>query len=158
LCQRLVWPLIDHPNRHLGSMLNIPVQSWSYISPTIQVPHYNRPAILLCTCPALNTMAPLEPAEEDAIPMQLLQELSRTAYVCSSLSSPLSSRPGNLVYRGVLAQPIRTPDGATVQSIIIKHSTAACETSFNSDFLANTKTRVGRAIAIPPPFGHDTKY
>ncbi|KAH8757152.1 kinase-like domain-containing protein [Hyaloscypha sp. PMI_1271] len=68
-------------------------------------------------------MAPLEPAEEDAIPMQLLQQLSRTAYVCSSLSSPLSSRPGNLVYRGILAQPIRTPDGATVQSIIIKHST-----------------------------------
>jgi len=68
-------------------------------------------------------MAPLEPAEEDAIPMQLLQQLSRTAYVCSSLSSPLSSRPGNFVYRGILAQPIRTPDGARVQSIIIKHST-----------------------------------
>jgi hypothetical protein len=36
--------------------------------------------------------------------------------------------------------------------------TVVCETSFKIDFfLANTKTRVGREIAIPPPFGHDTK-
>ena len=40
----------------------------------------------------------------------------------------------------------------------VAYYTAVCETSFNSDFLPNTKTRVGRAIAIPPPFGHDTKY
>jgi hypothetical protein len=36
--------------------------------------------------------------------------------------------------------------------------TAVGETSFNIDFLPNTKNRVGSEIAIPPPYSHDTKY
>jgi hypothetical protein len=98
-------------------------------------------------------MALLEPAEEDAIPMQLLQQLSRTPYVCSSLSSPLSSRPGNLVYRGILAQPIRTQDGATVQTIIIKHSTDSVPKIFEElllNALANYLPPTTTATVKPP--------
>jgi hypothetical protein len=119
----------------------------------IQVSHYNRPEILLYIGPVLHTMAPLELAEEDAISMQLLQQLSRTQYVCSSLSSPLSSRPGNFVYRGILAQPIRTQDGATVQSIIIKHSTDSVPKIFEElllNALANYLPPTTTATVKPP--------
>lgn len=60
--------------------------------------------------------------ENDTIASNLLQQLSQTPYACSSLSQPLSSRDGNLVYRDVLATPLQ--DGtAMVKSVIIKHST-----------------------------------
>jgi hypothetical protein len=69
-------------------------------------------------------MAPLQQVEEDAIATQVLQQLSRTPYACSSLTQQ-STRPGNFVYRGVLAQPLAIQDVATAGSIIIKHSTNA---------------------------------
>lgn len=103
--------------------------------------------------PALNTMAPLEPAREDAIPTKLLQQLSRTPYACSSLSPPLSSRPGNFVYRGILAQPIRTQDGATAKSIIIKHSTDSVPKIFEElllNSLANYSLSTTTATVKPP--------
>jgi hypothetical protein len=37
-------------------------------------------------------------------------------------------------------------------------SIAAYETSFNSDFLANTKNYIGNKIAISLPFSYNTKY
>jgi hypothetical protein len=61
--------------------------------------------------------------ENDTIASNLLQQLSQTPYACSSLSQPLSSRDGNLVYRGVLATPLHIGQGAAVKSVIIKSST-----------------------------------
>ncbi|EED22207.1 conserved hypothetical protein [Talaromyces stipitatus ATCC 10500] len=66
-------------------------------------------------------MAILRIEEDDTVPTRLLQQLSQTAYACSSLSPPLSSRDGNAVYRGALTKPIQ--DGTTVESIIIKYTT-----------------------------------
>ncbi|KAH8591097.1 kinase-like domain-containing protein [Bisporella sp. PMI_857] len=98
-------------------------------------------------------MVPPKPAEEDAIPTQLLQQLSRTPYACSSLSPPLSCRLGNFVYRGILAQPIRTEDGATAKSIIIKHSTDSVSKIFEMfllNSLANYSPYTTTAIVKPP--------
>lgn len=67
-------------------------------------------------------MPPIQETEQDAISEQVLQQLSQTAYACSSLHQ-LSSRPGNFVYRGILVQPFTTQDEDTATSIIIKHST-----------------------------------
>jgi hypothetical protein len=92
-------------------------------------------------------MAPLEPAGEHAISTKLLQQLSRTPYACSSLSPPLSSRPGNCVYRGILAQPIRTQDGATAKSIIIKHSTDSVPRIFE-EFLLNSLAKYSPSTTI----------
>ena len=98
-------------------------------------------------------MAPLELAETDAIPTRLLQQLSQTPYACSLLSPPLSSRPGNLVYRGILARPIRTEDGATTNSVIIKHSTDAVPKIFEElllNTLANYPPSTATATVKPP--------
>jgi hypothetical protein len=82
-------------------------------------------------------MATLEPAVDDAIHTKLLQQLSRTPYACSSLSPPLSSRPGNVVYRGILAQTIRAQDGVIAKSIIIKHS-SDCAPKIFEELLLNS--------------------
>lgn len=71
----------------------------------------------------LSLMAATESLKND-IAIKLLDQLSQTPYACSSLSRPLSSREGNVVYRGVLATPLHIgQDGAMATSIIIKHST-----------------------------------
>ncbi|KAE9371768.1 hypothetical protein N431DRAFT_410770 [Stipitochalara longipes BDJ] len=98
-------------------------------------------------------MAPLEPAEEDTIATQLLQQLSGTLYACSSLSPPLSSRPGNFVYRGILAQPIPTQGGATAKSIIIKHYTESTPKIFEElllNSLASHSPSTTTATIKPP--------
>ena len=98
-------------------------------------------------------MAPLEPAGEDAIPTKLLQQLSRTPYACSSLLPPLSTRPGNFVYRGILAEPIHTQDGATAKSIIIKHYTDTTPKIFEElllNSLANYSQCTTTATVRPP--------
>ncbi|KAK3384139.1 kinase-like domain-containing protein [Lasiosphaeria ovina] len=68
-------------------------------------------------------MPPPEPAKEDGIAKQLLEELSKTPYACSSLSEALATKQGNYVYRGVLAQPVCRPGSAPAGSVIIKHCT-----------------------------------
>lgn len=68
-------------------------------------------------------MEPPKTEIEDVVATQILRHLSRTQYACASLSSPLSSRPGNFVYRGILSQPIDIQGGGTAKSIIIKQST-----------------------------------
>ncbi|PMD41903.1 hypothetical protein L207DRAFT_511661 [Hyaloscypha variabilis F] len=67
-------------------------------------------------------MAQLQQAENDAMPVQILQQLSQTPYACTSVTQQ-STRPGNFVYRGVLAQPLTLQNGGRASSIIIKHST-----------------------------------
>lgn len=73
-----------------------------------------------------------EEVDEDAVSGQVLQQLSQTAYACSSVSQ-LSSRPGNFVYRGVLAQPFPAEEEVTVKTIIIKHSVNSAATNFPTD-------------------------
>lgn len=66
-------------------------------------------------------MSSVNPAVDDTITTELLQQLLHTPYACLSLSPPLSSRPGNFVYRGILARPIHAQDGTMARSIIVKH-------------------------------------
>lgn len=102
---------------------------------------------------ALNNMASLELAGEDAISIKLLHQLSRTPYACSSLSPPLSSRPGNYVYRGILAQPFQAQDAATARSIIIKHSTDSVPRIFEElllNSLSYHSSSTTTATAKPP--------
>ncbi|KIN08845.1 hypothetical protein OIDMADRAFT_111115 [Oidiodendron maius Zn] len=98
-------------------------------------------------------MAPLEPAGEDAIPTKLLQQLSQTPYACSSPLLPLSTRPGNFVYRGILAEPIRTQDGATAKSIIIKHYTDTGPKIFEELLLQSLANYLPSAttVTVKPP-------
>jgi hypothetical protein len=100
-------------------------------------------------------MAALEPAEEEAIATKVVELLSRTPYACSSLSQ-LSTRPGNFVYRGVLAQPSRSADGNLAESVIIKHSTntdtpyqAFEESLLNSLTKRSSLTTLKTVINIP---------
>lgn len=65
-------------------------------------------------------MSTVDRAVDDTVPTALLQQLLRSPYACSSLS-PLSSRPGNFVYRGILARPIPAQDDTAAKSIIVKH-------------------------------------
>ncbi|QYS97796.1 Phosphotransferase enzyme family protein [Trichoderma simmonsii] len=69
-----------------------------------------------------------EDGDADTASKHVLQQLSDTVYACSSLS-PLSSRPGNFVYRGVLVHPLSAKDEAPVRTVIIKH----CTTSTSED-------------------------
>ncbi|KAL6690900.1 kinase-like domain-containing protein [Trichoderma pleuroticola] len=65
-----------------------------------------------------------EDGDADVAFKHVLQQLSDTVYACSSLS-PLSSRPGNSVYRGALIRPLPAKDEAPVRTVIIKHSTTS---------------------------------
>ncbi|KAH6658913.1 kinase-like domain-containing protein [Truncatella angustata] len=100
-------------------------------------------------------MTALEPTEEDLIFKRVLQRLSKTPYACSSLSQ-LSTRPANFVFRGVLAQPIHTQDGAA-GTIIIKHSTdphasyQAFEESLLNALARFTALDIATSIVITTP-------
>ncbi|KAB5558289.1 kinase-like domain-containing protein [Coniochaeta sp. 2T2.1] len=78
-------------------------------------------------------MAPLSTAEEDALPSELLRQLSQTPYACSSLTQ-LSGGSANFVYRGILTQPLASTSGqkAVEKTVIVKHSTGFL--SVNRDF------------------------
>ncbi|KAL7904943.1 kinase-like domain-containing protein [Trichoderma velutinum] len=78
-----------------------------------------------------------EDGDADAASKHVLQRLSDTVYACSSLS-PLSSRPGNFVYRGILIHPLSAKDEAPVRTVIIKH----CTTSASQDAPNHTAYRV----------------
>lgn len=84
-----------------------------------------------------------EDGDADAASKHVLQQLSDTVYACSSLS-PLSSRPGNFVYRGVLVHPLSAKDEAPVGTIIIKH----CTTSTSEDGLNHIASRVDGPVVI----------
>lgn len=95
-------------------------------------------------------MIPFKPLEEDKASAYILHQLSKTRYACSSLSSPLSSRPGNSVYRGILARPIE--ETASAKSIIVKHSTDSASKTFEEILL---KSLAGRSLSasanVRPP-------
>ena len=99
----------------------------------------------------LSQTSPLNPDQEDTIPKYLLQQLSRTLYACSSLSPPLNCRDGNFVYRGILAQPIVTQDGATIKSVIIKHSTDSMPKTFEEFLLNSMSSYLPSTTAIVKP-------
>lgn len=84
-----------------------------------------------------------EDGDADAASKHVMQQLSDTVYACSSLS-PLSSRPGNFVYRGVLVRPLPAKDEAPMQTVIIKHST----TSANEDGPNRMAYRVDERVVI----------
>lgn len=69
----------------------------------------------------LDILMMLRQMAEDAKSKQILLQLARSPYACSSLL-PLSSRPGNNVYRGILVQPVTARDGDVAKTIIIKYS------------------------------------
>jgi len=98
-------------------------------------------------------MVLLEPTEEEVISTQLLKQLSETPYACCSHLQPLSSRPGNYVYRGILARPIHIPNGAKATSIIIKHSTDSVPKTFEElllNSLANDSPSTNIATVKSP--------
>lgn len=92
-------------------------------------------------------MSTVDPAAGNTAPTELLQLLLRTPYACSSLSPPLSSRPGNIVYRGILAQPIHAQDGTTAKSIIVKHYTDRVPKTFE-ELLLHSLTGFSLSSAI----------
>lgn len=116
-------------------------------------------------------MAATEPSENDITTSKLLQQLSQTRYACSSLSLPLGSRDGNLVYRGILATPVHIGQddaAAVVKSIIIKHSFATDSSSepknkifeevllnVLTDFLPSTGTSSTVVVRTPRLYHHD---
>jgi hypothetical protein len=74
-------------------------------------------------------MAPLEQSETDEITAQILQQLSKTPYACSSLTR-LTNGTTNFVFRGTLTRPLPLcpRDGleegtSTAKTVIVKHST-----------------------------------
>lgn len=75
-------------------------------------------------------MASLQ-AGTDNMSTLILKELSKTPYVCSSLTR-LTGGTGNFVFRGVLSQPLQ--DGT--KTVIIKH--AEDYVASNPDFPLST--------------------
>jgi hypothetical protein len=59
----------------------------------------------------------LQQAEKDQFGIQVMQELSKTPYACSSLTL-LNGGTANFLFRGILTQPLS--DGTN--TVIIKHS------------------------------------
>ena len=89
--------------------------------------HHSHPQWVFHYCTqiinSLKTMAKLGQGQEGPMSAHVLQQLSGTPYACSSLSQ-LSSRPGNLVYRGILTRPLNIKsEEAASRSVIIKYST-----------------------------------
>lgn len=95
--------------------------------------------------PTLDNMTSSQALNYEAIATQLLEQLSRTPYACSSLSPRLGSLPVNFVYRGILAKPILAQDTVTTKSIIIKHSPDALPKVFE-ELLLNSLSNISTSI------------
>lgn len=77
-------------------------------------------------------MTPLDPSEKDELTAQILLQLSKSPYACSSLTQ-LTNGTTNFVFRGTLIQPLCPRDSpedgkvtSNTQTVIIKHSTSFC--------------------------------
>ncbi|KKP00485.1 hypothetical protein THAR02_07398 [Trichoderma harzianum] len=92
----------------------------------------------------------MEDGDAHATSKHVLHQLSGTVYACSSLS-PLSSRPGNFVYRGVLLHPLCAKDKAPVRTVIIKHYT----TYTSEDAPNHMACRVDGPVVIFHPERHE---
>jgi hypothetical protein len=101
-------------------------------------------------------MAPLSQLEEDKITAQILEQLSKTHYACSSLTR-LTNGTTNFVFRGTLTQPL--PDHVryglegemattTVKTVVVKHSTGFA--ALNKDLPID----VSRSVITSFSYGH----